>query len=125
MRQALAVLSEAGLSVSIKNDGKTLSVIPSRKLTNNLRKFIVTHKSDILAELQTIPPRASGVIRYQLRNGSAGTVIDSEGLQSAINTLIQHYGPNLDVAALVDTLLLMGEAAKVEAATLMQRMIKR
>ncbi|MEN9659433.1 MAG: hypothetical protein RL571_2898 [Pseudomonadota bacterium] len=64
MRKTLSVLSKAGLSVNIKNDGNTLSVIPSKKLTNDLRQLIIQHKADILAEIQAANTPRSGVIRW-------------------------------------------------------------
>jgi hypothetical protein len=121
---ALAVLSQAGLRVTVKPDGVSIGVLPAEKITADLRQFIIKHKAEILAEIQAANTPQSGVIRYQLNNGSAGTVIDSEGVQSAVNTLVQHYVGKLDIPALIDPLLLMGDAAQAEANKLIQRIAK-
>mgnify|MGYP001574781414 CR=1 FL=1 len=123
MGQTLSVLADAGLQVSIKPDGKTLSVLPAAKLTASLRIFIIQHKAEILAELQAANETKQGVvIKYKLGNGKSGYLISKLDTAGAIGSLFGIYGDKLDLPDLINTLQAMGEAAKQEADKLLLRL---
>lgn len=116
----LLPLTDAGLTVHVV-DGNRLAVVPADRLTHELRQHIRLHKSELLALLAANDPHPpasiheSGVIQYRLLAGSGGILIDTDGIQSAIQTLRDQYGEKLDWLALVDALQGMGLAAQTEA----------
>lgn len=125
--ELLTPLTAAGLSVRLVN-GNQLAIEPAAQLTRDLRQHIRLHKSELLALLAAndphppAPVHRSGVIRYQLMTGANGTLIDPDGIKSAIDTLCQQYGERLDWLALVETLQGLGETAQAEAKKLLERM---
>ncbi|WP_157314090.1 hypothetical protein [Chitinibacter sp. GC72] len=122
MMAALATLAGAGLSASIKQDGKTLVVIPASHITPDIRQYIIKHKAELLAELKSAnDANQRAVITYHLNDGKGGVLIDPEGVASAVSDLLDRYGGRLDMLALIDTLNGMGEAARTEAAKLFER----
>ena len=122
----LQPLTSAGLTVRVV-DGNRLAVVPADRLTHELRQHIRLHKSELLVLLAAndphppAPVHRSGVIRYQLMTGDKGTLIDPDGIESAIWSLGHTYGDRLDWLALVETLQGMGEAAQAEAEKLLER----
>ncbi|WP_348945738.1 hypothetical protein ABHF33_03915 [Chitinibacter sp. FCG-7] len=123
MGQALAKLVGAGLCVSIKPDGNTLIVVPATKITPDIRQYIISHKAELLAELNAANDDYQRVVlAFHLKNGKGGVLIDPDGVASAVSDLLGRYGERLDVLALVVTLQGMGESAKTEAARLIERL---
>ena len=91
----LALLTQAGLTCR-KINGR-LRVEPACRLTDDLRRYILQHKAELLAELGAANDPLRVVIHYHLTDGKGGTMASNDGTSRADNVAIlrEMYGARL------------------------------
>lgn len=121
----LTPLVNAGLTVRVA--GNRLAVVPAERITSDLRRYIIEHKEELLAQLAANDPHHDGpqCFAFPIRLiGQAGTgyLIDHDGPASAVADLLARYGDRLDLPALAEALRGMDDDARAEADKLISRM---
>lgn len=77
---ALLKIQQAGFELSIERSGK-LGVVPASKLTDELRKYIRSHKAEILTELEAANDGETKFKRFVVtRDGEPNNVIVCGGM---------------------------------------------
>ncbi|AXK39966.1 hypothetical protein [Crenobacter cavernae] len=92
----------------IAEGGRLRAGLPKTPDAARLRKLIALNRDDIIRWLEhgndDTAATKRAVVRFKLRDGGGGQVIDPDGLRSAVSDLMERFGDRVDGDALLEWL---------------------